>query len=473
MSTNNQIKPEVNPQSLLIKPRVIRDSAKTTPLSSSAHNLEETSKETYFKKPAQGDLSEFPVHTLPQPYRDIVKEGAASFNCSPDLLALPLFGIVSTITGNKRDLQVTQSRVEKGILFLGAIASKGSGKSPALNLLMEPVDKIQKQLMHSYQTARNQISDPKSCPPPKREVVCAQNTTGMALIKRLEDSPRGILLSHDELSGFFKELDKTNGHSISMSQVLELYDGRSILIDRVDDDSNRYIENPFVSIYGGIQPDVFRDCCKGKVDNGFMDRFQFLSIKSRPIQLNDSKGIDPRVISNYHKAITDLRGINTELTLSLSDDAEKVFKNWNSAYVDYVNNSYSNAEDHGWHSKFRSRFYRFVLPLQLMSDRASTSITKETAVSMVEIMNHFLAHGEAVNEMMANCKTKKMSPMERTYALLKRNNGRGNVRDLVSSRIFGNAGDARQLIANLVAKDDLRWTDHRKQSFEMPPYPVT
>ena len=101
------------------------------------------------------------------------------------------------------------------------------------------------------------------------------DTTIEAAQEILKDSPTGVLLDQDELSGWFGSMDKYSGARGAQKDRafwLQSYNGGSYTVSRITR-GNVFIPNLSVSILGGVQPDPIRKLADGGEDDGLLQRF--------------------------------------------------------------------------------------------------------------------------------------------------------------------------------------------------------
>src|SRR3712207_3717946 len=77
------------------------------------------------------DAASFPVGALPEGCQRFVREAAASIGCAPDLMAVPLLGLLSAAIGNSRQVRLKRSWKECAALFAVVVAEPGDKKTPA------------------------------------------------------------------------------------------------------------------------------------------------------------------------------------------------------------------------------------------------------------------------------------------------------------------------------------------------------
>ncbi|WP_181257856.1 DUF3987 domain-containing protein [Vibrio splendidus] len=111
----------------------------------------------------------------------------------------------------------------------------------------------------------------------KRSLV-ANDTTTQALQIKLVDNPNGILLSRDELTGWFYDLGK-QGRESDRAMYLQAFNASKTPyeVERVGRE-NIVIPSMTVSILGGIQPsrlsEILEERSSGKGNDGLFERFQ-------------------------------------------------------------------------------------------------------------------------------------------------------------------------------------------------------
>lgn len=237
----------------------------------------------------------FPVDSLPTQCRRLVEEGAKAVGCAPELIALPMFGVLAAGIGASRVVAVKRSWREGAMLFLAVVAPPGAKKTPAAKLAVSPLWRHQAELRREYtrkvagyeqdlldwEAAKKlAVQEGESHPPPpckptlRRTVV--DDTTVEALVSVLEDNARGVLVHKDELAGWVRSMDQYKGGKGSDRQHwLGLWSGSTVIVDR----RNRgglpvILETPFVSVCGGIQPGMFGELGQNRED-GMLERLLF------------------------------------------------------------------------------------------------------------------------------------------------------------------------------------------------------
>lgn len=123
--------------------------------------------------------------------------------------------------------------------------------------------------------------------------MIADSTTEEAA-NLLSNSPRGLILSRSELTGWFGQLDRYGGAGADRAFYLEAWDGGSHRVDRVKHKGEPTLV-PFTSlaIVGTIQPHKLREVFTA-ADDGLAARFLFIWPEPIPPRRPKSNGADQR-----------------------------------------------------------------------------------------------------------------------------------------------------------------------------------
>ena len=139
------------------------------------------------------------------------------------------------------------------------------------------------------------------------------DTTIEAAQEILKDSPNGVLLDQDELSGWFGSMDKYSGARGAQKDRafwLQAYNGGSYTVDRVTRGSV-FIPNLSVSILGGIQPEPIRKLADGGEDDGLLQRFIPIMLRPAVGGRDEAPG---QAVFDYNDLIGNLRDLKPPMT---------------------------------------------------------------------------------------------------------------------------------------------------------------
>ncbi len=187
------------------------------------------------------------------------------------------------------------------ILWLMTIGKPSDKKSPGSYPMLEPIAKIQKENMKLYNKAvmewegkeaayskaydiwikfcaspEAQLGAQEPLVPPKPEKpvsirITVSDITSQKLVRNTAERPRGLLCHLDEMYSWCKKLtDKSSGED--RSAWVKSYESKPYEMERVGAGSI-YADNHAVSIYGNIQPEVYREFVPLMTTDGLLQRF--------------------------------------------------------------------------------------------------------------------------------------------------------------------------------------------------------
>jgi hypothetical protein len=239
----------------------------------------------------------FPVDALPSPFDEMVENGARSLQVDPSMVAVPLLSVLAgAIGGNSHRLVVKKGWTEPPIVWTVTSADSGTGKTHAFDLAVEPVTEIQRRAFRRYEEEKQSFeilkteydrqlgqwkkekgtsSRPEAPVKPTCWRLKIDDTTVEALVARLAENSRGLLVAVDELSGFFGSFDRYSSGSGDESKWLRAYDGKDLTSDRKTGDFPvTYVPRAGVSITGTIQPELLRKyITTERMESGLASRF--------------------------------------------------------------------------------------------------------------------------------------------------------------------------------------------------------
>jgi len=222
----------------------------------------------------------FSAEMFPEPVASFVANSAKAMGCDVSFVALPLLVGFASAIGHSREVQLKRGWREPAILWGAIIGESGSTKSPALELALRAISRRQDRQMLEHGAALeqwergNQVFEAQKAnwnkraaanlesagPPPEgpQAPVCQRcsikDTTIEAMVKLLQDNPRGLLMIRDELAGWLHfDRYSSSGRGAEVSQWLETFGARPLVVDRKTS-GTLYVPRAAVSIIGGIQP---------------------------------------------------------------------------------------------------------------------------------------------------------------------------------------------------------------------------
>ena len=232
---------------------------------------------------AKFDPPTLPRGLLPPLIEEFAFERSAVMGCDPTGLALGALAVCAASIPEDIQIQPKRNDIEwqeSARIWIGLVGGVSEMKSPILDTVAARIRDIDYKMEHAYQEALDEwLALPKKArektPKPKHLRAKIMNTTVEAAADILKDSPDGVLLEQDELSGWFGSMDKYSGSRGAQADRafwLQTFNGKPYTVDRIGRGST-YIPHLSVSILGFIQPEPIRKIADGGEDDGLMQRF--------------------------------------------------------------------------------------------------------------------------------------------------------------------------------------------------------
>lgn len=245
----------------------------------------------------------------PKILTDCANEVSASVGCDPLVPLWAGLGAVCGVVDSQIRLELMPKFRVPPILWLMTVGDPGDKKSPGSRPMMGVLRQLEQEdkrrykrsfieweaLDHVYQTSRkahmvaaaqstNTILtgklDSDALPPvadegPTKPVdlrIVVDDITSQKLVRIAADRPRGLLCHLDEMANWVQKVtDPRSGEDRSC--WTKSYESDPYSMDRVGLENTVYAKNMAVSIFGNIQPQVFKNRFKSMADDGLLQRF--------------------------------------------------------------------------------------------------------------------------------------------------------------------------------------------------------
>jgi hypothetical protein len=228
---------------------------------------------------------DFPIHIFPKQVQKIITCYCSTLNLNIDYAAVTVLYAFSVAMGGHYSLIVKRGWTELPTLFVALVGKPGINKSGPISIFTQPLEKLEKVLfkrfLEEYSTFKKSRSTKKEndssviLEEPVRRQLVIKDATQEAMLKALYYNPHGFAGIYDELAAFLKSFNKYKSGGGDEEVMLSLFSGKSISVNRKSSEPI-FIEKPFVSIIGSIQPQVLINLLgNNKIDNGLTHRFLF------------------------------------------------------------------------------------------------------------------------------------------------------------------------------------------------------
>lgn len=282
----------------------------------------------------------FPLQALPPDLAAFVSDVAATTNTPPDYAGCFALAVAAGAVGATHAAAVKAGHAQRASLYVCAVAPKGSGKTPALSAVAQPVYEAQAELYRG---------------PDKKRKAFVSDVTAEKLAEVLAQNPRGALMIRDELAGWLLSFNqyKAGGKGSDRQFYLSAWSGEPVSVDRKGKDTEPlYVRHPCLTVVGTIQPSVL-DRFKADADDGFYDRVLFCYPDELPLVGERWQTIDPNNARAWAAMVGRLRdlqmttgsmldphaGAERPFFLDFNDDARRLWQAWTEYVADMVNDA--------------------------------------------------------------------------------------------------------------------------------------
>lgn len=307
--------------------------------------------------------AEFTISTdgLPERFVSYVKHVAEANNVPLETTLLSAMCVAGSAIGGYVSSKVL-GHTNTPCLWVMVVGKSSANKSNPIKSIMRPILEIDAQLdkknksdLKAWRELDKKAKNGTSAPKPKKLQAYSGKTTGAARCQFLYQNERGGVMYRDELNGFLKDFNGYGGTS-EAEDMLTIFNGDTIKIDRKGEDEIMLIKSPFMPILGGIQPRVLReDLDKTYLNNGLLARFAVVFCRSEKIDVGFS--IDASQENAWNDIVMKLRDFgNTKRVFNATKEATEyyhaeainLFKNGSSedkdrdeSYNEYKDTAYS------------------------------------------------------------------------------------------------------------------------------------
>jgi hypothetical protein len=231
--------------------------------------------------------------------------------------------------------------------------------------------------------------------------ITVDDVTSQKLVRLAADRPRGLLCALDEMNSWVRKLtDKASGED--RSAWVKAYESSPYEMDRVGSGSI-FAENLAVSIYGNIQPRVFRENLHNLSADGLVQRFVPCILNGdltrKPIEL-------PEYLLNKEQWEQTLRIVFAlpAMTYQLSPEAKVVFQEFQDWYDSKRNDERLLQSDDTFMTAFgkiEGLTGRFMLMFHLIESPFSPTVSADVAKRVIEMVQSYVvpAYRYALSEL--------------------------------------------------------------------------
>lgn len=226
-----------------------------------------------------------PIDRLSPEIQGIIEHFAGVKKAPSNFVAASIFATVGGVAGKRIEV-VDGGYHNYGQLYSCLIGSPGSAKSPAMDIVTQPVTDID---FENYTTYRQQMKEWKqvrkkddTTPPPTLQKIACDDVTMEKLMGILSENDNGILMHCDELTDLTANLNRYSKGD-NLPKFLKMWSNGSVQVDRKGDDP-LMVPRPFLSVLSGTQPVNIGRIFGKHVGTGFFARWLFTLPNEKPVE---------------------------------------------------------------------------------------------------------------------------------------------------------------------------------------------
>lgn len=312
--------------------------------------------EAYLKPPAPS----LNLDLMPPILTKAANEIAESIGCDP---LVPLWAGIAAVSGAldaRTRLELVPGFQVPPVLWVMTIGEPADKKSPGSHPMFEVLRDLEledrprfaqdmstfelddarfaaaKKAALDYQATPDALLDPAGGPPipeaPKQPVplkIVVQDITSQKLVRRAAERPRGLLCHLDEMNSWIKKVtDPRSGED--RSSWVAAYESKYYEMDRVGAGTFT-CDNYAVSIYGNMQPEVFRRSLGSLSEDGLVQRFIPVALRAHMTKLGHPVPDHLSCRKEYEQMIRVAYSLPA-LTYKLSPEAYTLFREFQAWY---------------------------------------------------------------------------------------------------------------------------------------------
>lgn len=375
------------------------------------------------EKPLPIENVEFPLEVFPKEVQYYILECHKKLDSNIDYMGCALLWLISISVGNAFEVEVKRGWNENGVIWVAVVGRAGIGKTPSINNVIFPLNKLNfKEIkryyeqLESYQfymeLSKKEKEDQSEPTKPRKTQFIANDITLEALIDLHQESDNAVGVFKDELAGWFKDMNKYRQGS-DLEFWLSCWSGKSVSLNRMTRKGS-FIEKPFISVLGGIQPSIFNQFATDEnKENGFLDRM-LLSFPDAKVEEYNENELHYSDIQWYSDAITnffqviksqavkrDNSGKIASNVLKFNSEAKQEWKRIFNKISQQQNNDEENEYLKSMYPKQKSYIPRFALLLHVFNGAfdeklAGTEITKDSILKAEKLSDYFVMNAKKI-----------------------------------------------------------------------------
>lgn len=409
-------------------------------------------------------ISEFPIEALPKVAQEFTQAASIAIGCPSDYIAGTLLTLFSSLIGKSARIQLKKEWVDYAAIWLLLVGKPSWKKTPAMQAVLkyfkpiemnyskeykEQIDTHVKEMLVYEVNLKEWKKNPTEDPPlpPKKPTLKRLSTTNItmeSLCELLPSNPKGLALICDEASGFIRSMNEYKGGKGSdRSYYMSMWSNTSFPVDRKGIEP-LMVETPFLSIIGGIQPDLLSELKLSSGQDGMNERFLYCypnwewnPSKTEPLGGYEIPEIHKKNIQSCFQLLSIREG---DELLQLSDDAKAYFHEVEMELCHSTKDTYFDDTLDAYYQKMLRYFGRLALIIHVVkatsNESQSETLELQTLKQARQLLDYFLEHAKKALGSLSQ--SQEESQVQKTLKwILKRDLITLGPRELVTYKVAG------------------------------------
>ncbi|QIY83034.1 DUF3987 domain-containing protein [Chryseobacterium sp. NEB161] len=303
--------------------------------------------------------SGFPVEVFPEAIQEVIKATNETLLYPIDFIGSAILYAISVATGNTHTVEVKKGWRETCAIYISIVGRPGTSKTHPISYALKPIHNTDSENFKEYQLKYKQYDkikklsqkerDAKGIDEPDKPIWkqhLVSDFTPEALTDTHKVNLRGIGVYVDELASWFNNFNRYNNGSEEQFW-LSVWSGATIRINRKTSEPT-FIQKPFISVMGTIQPGVLNELANNRKDNGFLDRLLFVVPDNLKKEYWNDKELEDRITDNWDAIISKLTQIKVLQTengsvqpdvLTFTHESKRILSDYQRTLTDRSNSA--------------------------------------------------------------------------------------------------------------------------------------
>lgn len=342
--------------------------------------------------------TEFPVHLFPDEISDLIVECGEKVPISKDFIGGAIISVLGYLCHGFQ-VEYKNGAFQTSNIWMALIGESGSGKSPAIDYAIEPLEQYDKQNYQKvFEESKNTASDNKRMA--KQSI--AKDVT-LEMLTQLLFTQGSIIDIKDELQTW-KEGMMRYSNTSQESTYLEIWNGKSIRYNRKTNSQDIRVDRSYYCLLGGLQNELVKEFfSKRSQVNGLAARFLFVYPERIDIRVSNEE-VPINVLLGYQKLVEQFLHIqkNTDeqhtRILKFSQQALVYLNLWREKVtIPILNNSEVSKNVHRSVTKMELYVQRFSLIFELLGcvcnrKQTSAEISLDSVKRSIMLADYFMVN---------------------------------------------------------------------------------